>query len=78
MDLRCDQYTTCRSLTRDQGEWRKTEARARAAGWHIFHGFDQAGRALDVVLCRRCMRLNRELPPAPPTLDGQLELFGDS
>jgi hypothetical protein len=54
-------------IARDSRE--QTMIAARAHGWHLFEGVDQAGRALVSHLCPRCLKVPKaELPPAPPRL----------
>jgi len=76
VNLYCNNYRTCNSYILDLGTEAKTEARARAAGWHIFHGTDHGGRQHDAVLCAHCASSKRrELTPAPPLQRGQQTLF---
>jgi hypothetical protein len=75
-NLYCDNYQTCNSYILDLGSTYKTEYRARAAGWHIFHGEDQSGKQHDAVLCGHCVDAKRrKLDPAPEPQRGQQELF---
>lgn len=74
MNLYCDNYSSCRSVVYDQDE--RTEIVARVRGWKVYDGPNLDGtKQLKVVLCRKCCRDNRELPPAPLALDGQEGLF---
>lgn len=76
MNMYCDNYSACNSYLPDQGGERANEARARAKGWHIFHGTDHGGRNHDAVLCGRCVDdKRRQLSPAPPLQPGQVSLF---
>lgn len=76
MNIYCDNYSTCNSYLIDQGSDSATEARARAKGWHIYHGTDQADRTHNAVLCGHCVDSRRRaLSPAPPLQPGQQELF---
>lgn len=53
----------------------RTEAYLRAKEWHIFHGESLTGQHMDVYLCSKCVGSPRKkLDPAPPALEGQLEL----
>jgi hypothetical protein len=75
-NLYCDNYKTCNSVILDRGLMEDTEARARAKGWHIFHGLDHGGKTHDAVLCVHCVNTRRiAMNPAPPALRGQQELF---
>jgi len=58
-------------------DWLETENRARAHGWHIFHGFSETGKRLDVYLCPKCVGTPRSKVLGPPTevLQGQLDLL---
>jgi hypothetical protein len=76
MNLYCDNYQTCNSYTMSLNSLEETETRARARGWHIFHGTDNSGKAHDAVLCAHCVdSRRRKLDPAPPLQPGQQELF---
>jgi hypothetical protein len=76
VNLYCDNYTSCNSYVLDQGGQDRTEYRARARGWHIFHGTDHSGRQHDAVLCGHCVDdRRRALNPAPPLQPGQQTLF---
>lgn len=76
MNLYCDLYSVCNSYTPDQGDDKRTEERARARGWHIFHGLDNGGKPHNAVLCGKCVDVRRrQLDPAPPLQAGQRELF---
>lgn len=75
-NLYCDNYTTCNSYVMALNTTEATESRARARGWHIFHGEDHAGREHHAVLCHHCVDAKRrKLDPAPPLQPGQQELF---
>lgn len=58
-------------------DWVETETRARVHGWHIFHGYSETGKRLDVYLCPTCVGTPRSkvLKPAPEYLEGQLDLL---
>lgn len=76
MNLYCDNYTTCNSYVIDQGDIHLTEAKARARGWHIFHGQDIGGKPHDAVLCGHCVDSKRRaLDPAPALQRGQQSLL---
>jgi hypothetical protein len=76
MNLYCDNYSTCNSYQMDQGSPHRTEERARARGWHLFHGTDNGGKPHDAVLCGQCVDdRRRKLNPAPPLQPGQQQLF---
>lgn len=71
MNIYCDNYSVCNSYLVDS-----TEERARARGWHVFHGTDHGGRPHDAILCGRCVDdKRRALKPPPPLQQGQQELF---
>lgn len=74
LNLYCDNYRTCNSYTMTLNTTEETEARARARGWHIFHGYDQGGKQHDAVLCHHCAS-KRALSQPPPLQPGQQELF---
>ena len=58
-----------------QGDTDRTKQYARAKGWHLYDGETLLGKRATVVLCKRCVDgRRRDLPPAPPLLQGQLEL----
>lgn len=74
-DIYCDNFSTCSSWRMDSGDWVTDEERARVRGWHIFHGFSETGKRLDVFLCPACVGTPRsKLPVTQLQLDGQLEL----
>jgi hypothetical protein len=74
MNLYCDNYKACRQVVYDHGD--RTEAVARARGWHLFQGLSLTEKELDVVLCKKCIGARaRDLAPAPEMLSGQAELF---
>lgn len=70
-NLFCDNYRTCHQVVVDQGTDKLTEARARARGWHIFHGETMGGRTHNGVLCGQCVgstrpqRVQNPLPQDP-------------
>lgn len=74
-DLHCDRFDSCEQSVMYMGSWSATEARARARGWHIFHGSDLAGRPIGVHLCSDCVGSRGRQVKAPEVLEGQLELF---
>lgn len=75
-NLYCDNYQTCNSYVLGLNTIQATENRARARGWHIFHGEDHGGREHHAVLCAHCVDAKRRaLDPAPPLQRGQQELF---
>lgn len=76
-DLLCDRYDICGETVLWMGTLHATEARARARGWHIFYGYNLSGDVtIEVHLCKGCVGSPRSrLDPAPPVLDGQLDLF---
>src|SRR5262245_63412746 len=75
MTLYCDNYASCNSLIMDQGGIERMQLVARTKGWHLYEGETLLGKHAKVVLCRRCVDgRRRDLPPAPPHLQGQLEL----
>ena len=75
-NLYCDNYQTCNSYSLGLSTVEETEHRARARGWHIFHGEDQGGKEHHAVLCVHCVATKRQkLNPAPPLQPGQQELF---
>jgi hypothetical protein len=73
--MECDNFRECGGMLLEQGSPVRTKEVARVKGWHIFEGLDQGGREHRGVLCPRCVGTRRRLEPAPPTLDGQEELF---
>ena len=75
----CDNSKECNRAIICSKELRDTEARARALGWHIYHGYSETGKWLDVRLCALCVGTPRSqaLPPAHDELPGQLDLLGD-
>ena len=76
-DIFCDNFKQCDGYRTGTGNWVKDEQRARVGGWHIFHGFSETGKRLDVYLCPTCVGTSRSrvLPPGPEYLDGQLSLL---
>ena len=76
MNLYCDNYISCNSYTIGLDTVEATEHRARAKGWHIFHGEDHGGKEHHAVLCHHCVDAKRRaLDPAPALQRGQEELF---
>lgn len=76
MNLYCDNYSTCNGYLVDQGSSEANEARARAKGWHIFHGVTMGGDPHHGALCGSCAGSHRrKLSPAKPLLPGQQELI---
>lgn len=73
-DLRCDHFTDCRGVVTDQGDDDRTIARARAGGWHIFHGSTHGGINVTYVLCPKCVGRHGRVPK-PEVLEGQEPLF---
>ena len=73
-NLYCSNYAQCNSFYPDQGGNETTEQRARARGWHIFHGVTIGGKAHNEALCEKCATNSHYRPPAKP-LEGQDELF---
>lgn len=74
--LHCDNFATCGNRMLRQATDIGTENLARARGWHLWTGQTMGGQPATVVLCPRCSDSGRRrLPPAPETLDGQLNLF---
>lgn len=67
--LRCDNYSVCGSVVFDQGTMERSEFKARARGWHIYHGKTEAGEEHHGVLCPRCVGSSRKLPPPPDALE---------
>lgn len=76
-NLYCDNYRTCNSFCPDQGTKERTEARARARGWHVFHGQTMGGSDHDGILCEKCASSRRLAKPVTPLPDQQ-ELFAGS
>lgn len=74
-DLFCDNYRTCQEKMPEQGTWIQTQARARAAGWHIYDGATIIGIPVRYVLGPACVGQRSRLPKAPDHLPGQEELF---
>lgn len=72
-ELHCDNYATCNSTVAGLDTDPQTYARARARGWHIWHGETLTGAYSEVYLCDVCMR-NRRITPEP-VLEGQESLF---
>jgi hypothetical protein len=66
--LICDNYLDCGEFLRYGGV--QGFDRARAKGWHIFQGPEQL-----FLLGPQCVGMRFRLPPAPPVLPGQEELF---
>ena len=58
-NLYCDNYRVCHGIVVDQGSEKDTEARARARGWHIFHGETMGGDVTYNVLCVQCVGSSR-------------------
>ncbi len=76
MNLYCDRYSVCNSWQLDQGDQHATEERARAKGWHLYKGTDQAGRPHEAILCAACVdSKRRKLDPPPQLLTGQREIW---
>lgn len=73
--LFCDNFKQCEYAIPFQDTRHNTEERARARGWHVFHGTTFGGLELNVILCPRCVGKHRR-PERDDTVDGgeQLEL----
>lgn len=76
MNLYCDNYSVCNEYLPDQGTVQANETRARAKGWHIWHGVTMGGSPHHGCLGPRCAdNHRRRLSPSPPVLVGQQELI---
>jgi hypothetical protein len=75
-NLYCDNYRFCNGYVLDMGDPKATEARARAKGWHLYHGVTTGGNELEGVMCAVCSgSTKRRLSPAADPLPGQEGLF---
>lgn len=76
--LNCDNYQRCNGSIPKMDSWLETEARARAKGWHIFHGFSETGKRIDVTVCPACVgpiRRHYALGTGSEPLAGQLDML---
>ena len=68
-DLIC---ATCPERYSYRGDAARTRASARVAGWHILEG--PLGLTVQAV-CPGCVGTNRTRIPAPPVMEGQVDVF---
>jgi hypothetical protein len=76
--LDCDNFKTCNGTIPASDSWVETENRARTKGWHIYHGFSETGKRIDVTLCPVCVGPTRRLSAlgsGREPLEGQLNMF---
>lgn len=73
--LKCDNWTTCRSEVPEQATEGATTMLALVRGWHLWSGETLGGKQATVVLCKACVGANRRPERPKPEHLPQETLF---
>lgn len=72
--LFCDNFKKCQFAIPYADTDHLTEERARARGWHVWHGTTMGGTEKTVVLCPSCVGHHRRPDPCTEVPGEQLSL----